>query len=393
MTDDVGPKKDQRAQMVFLASVLVIYGLMNFYVLRRGWQALAGTGAARTVFVAAMIGFASFLFIGRVVGARRPGGVAEFVTAVGYVYLGALTILLCLVAAVDLLRLINAFVRVFPASFETHPQSAARAAFFAVAAVAAGLLVFGATRAYQPRVRSYEIEIPKSAGSLTGLECVVVSDLHFGPLIRSGYLEKISGMVRELAPDVLFFPGDIMTEELPPREQEKILGLFRGITAKFGSFAVFGNHEAYGERAKNIRLFEQAGIRLLQNEAVLVAGAFYVAGRNDESFLIRGEHRRPLDEILADADKRRPIFLLEHQPMNLSLAENAGVDLEIAGHTHGGQMFPLTLINKLIYEKDKGAYRRGATHYDISQGAGFWGPPFRIGSRSEIVRIQIRFKG
>lgn len=183
-----------------------------------------------------------------------------------------------------------------------------------------------------------------------------------------------------------------MTEELPPAELERIIALFRSMTSTYGSFAVTGNHETYGDLVKNVELFEKAGIRLLRDEAVDVAGSFIIAGRLVRDAVRRGEHRKPLAEILAGADKRLPVILMDHQPMDLFEAEEAGVDLQVSGHTHGGQMFPFTFINKLIYEKDKGPYQRGATHYDITEGAGFWGPPFRIGSRSEIVRIRLLFK-
>jgi uncharacterized protein len=383
---------ERQENMIFFAVALGIYVLMNFYVLRRGWQALAGTGTVRVVVLAALLVLASCMFIGRIIGARRPGPWPEFITAVGYVYLGALTILLCLVAAVDLLRLVNAFVRIFPASFQAHRQLAGRVGFFTVVGTAAVLLGFGAVRGYHPRVRTLDLGIAKSAGRLTSLNIVVVSDLHFGPLVRSGFLKKILDDVCALSPDLFLFPGDIMTEELPPAELEKILALFRSMTSTYGAFAVTGNHETYGDLAKNIALFGIAGIRLLQDETVLVADAFYIAGRMDRSVVRRGERRKALTEILAGIDMRRPVILMDHQPLDLRQAEDAGVDLQVSGHTHGGQMFPFTLINKLVYEKDKGSYRRGATQYDISEGAGFWGPPFRIGSRSEIVRIRVLFK-
>src|SRR5690606_31064942 len=127
-----------------------------------------------------------------------------------------------------------------------------------------------------------------------------------------------------------------------------------------------------------------SGIRVLYDEAITVDGRFTLVGRRDYS----DAGRLPLEEVMRGADRRKPIILLDHQPYELDVAERAGVDLMLSGHTHRGQVFPGSLITDRIYENDYGLLRRGTFHSIVTQGYGFWGPPIRLGTRSEIVLIE-----
>ncbi|MGZ5496912.1 MAG: metallophosphoesterase, partial [Candidatus Aminicenantales bacterium] len=133
------------------------------------------------------------------------------------------------------------------------------------------------------------------------------------------------------------------------------------------------------------------GITVLQDEAVQVDGAFTLAGRRDPSSLGTRERRLSIGAILAASGARAdlPLVVLDHQPLHLEEAEQAGVALQISGHTHDGQLFPIGLINGLIYELNWGSLRKGGTNFYVTSGAGTWGPPVRIGSRAEIVRIRL----
>ena len=180
-----------------------------------------------------------------------------------------------------------------------------------------------------------------------------------------------------------------MTAEI----EAELGGIMRRLRAPLGIYAAPGNHEFYSGLERNLACLRSCGITVLEDQAVRVAGAFILAGRRDPSSLRQGERRLAISEILAGAefDGSLPIVVLDHQPLHLEEAEKAGVDLQISGHTHDGQIFPIDLINRLIYELNWGYLRKGDTHYYVTSGAGTWGPPVRIGSRAEIVRIRLSF--
>jgi predicted MPP superfamily phosphohydrolase len=212
--------------------------------------------------------------------------------------------------------------------------------------------------------------------------------------MESRKLETIAARINALEPEIVLLPGDIVDESVSIAEEERMISALRSIRAPLGVFSVPGNHEYYGGFARNMEYLARGGVRVLQDEAVTVGGAFVLAGRKDPTALRFGEKRKILPEILdgAGVDRALPVILLDHQPVRLKEAEDAGVDLQLSGHTHAGQLFPLNLINKGIYEQYWGYLRKGKTHYYVSCGIGTWGPPVRTGSVPEIVRIRVTFE-
>ncbi|HMA54587.1 MAG TPA: metallophosphoesterase, partial [Acidobacteriota bacterium] len=169
--------------------------------------------------------------------------------------------------------------------------------------------------------------------------------------------------------------------------------VIRKIQAPLGIIAVPGNHEFYSGLARTLACLRACGITVLEDQAVRMAEAFVVVGRRDRSSLTPGEKRMPIGDILARSgiDDSLALILLDHQPAHLEQAEQAGVSLQLSGHTHAGQLFPLDIINKLVWELNRGFLRKGRTQYYVTSGVGTWGPPVRTGSRPEIVRIDLRF--
>ena len=131
---------------------------------------------------------------------------------------------------------------------------------------------------------------------------------------------------------------------------------------------------------------------MLRDEYVLIENEIYIAGREDRSIKqFSGRIRKPLEEIMNGIDKSKPIILMDHQPVKLIEAEKNGVDLQLSGHTHHGQLWPFNFITKKVYELSRGYKTRGSTQYYVSCGAGTWGPPIRTGSKPEIIEIELKF--
>ncbi len=381
---------------VFLLIVLAVYGGANFYILRRGGQALAGSPAARAAFYAAVGLLIAAYPLGRALNGPSRGRLSDVLIHSGSFYLALMVNLFFALLAVDIFRLANRAIRLFPKAWAADPHRTGLIAFAAVCGISVLGLVGGYINALHPRLRTLDIRIDRPAGGgRGGLNVVAVSDIHLGTIMESRRLETIVARINALEPEIVLLPGDIVDESVSIAEEERMISALRSIKAPLGVFSVPGNHEYYGGFAKNMEYLARGGVRVLQDEAVTVGGAFVLAGRKDPTALRFGEERKALPEILAGAgiDRALPVILLDHQPIRLKEAEDAGVDLQLSGHTHAGQLFPLNLINKKIYEQYWGYLRKGRTQYYVSCGVGTWGPPVRTGSVPEIVRVRVEFAG
>jgi hypothetical protein len=313
---------------------------------------------------------------------------------IGVFHLALMLYLLMGVLLIDLLRLVHSFRPFFPASWSKDPGRTGLVLFALVAGVSVLVVVGGVINAARPRTREISMAIDKAAGGRRSLTIVVASDIHLGTIAGSSRLRKVVERANALAPDIVLMPGDIVDESVTSREEEAMTSVFQELRAPLGVYAVPGNHEYFGGLERNLSYLRKWGVRVLQDEAVLVDGSFYVVGRSDPTALRYQEVRRPIEVILYRSGVARslPLILLDHQPVHLEEAEKAGIDLELCGHTHAGQLFPINLINKLVYELNWGPLVKGKTHYDVTCGIGTWGPPVRTGSRPEIVRIRLTFK-
>jgi len=381
--------------LAFVSIALSIYGLVNFYILRRGWQALAGHPQARWIWLAVFLVLALSFPAGRMLLGHGQGPFSVLLARIGAFHLAVMLNLLMGVLLVDLVRLVNAFRPFFPASWTKDPGRPGLALFVLVAGAAALVIVGGAVNAARPRVREVTLAIDKAAGGRRSLTIVVASDIHLGTIAGSSRLRAVVERVNALRPDLVLLPGDIVDESVTAREEEAMTSVFRELRAPLGAYSVPGNHEYFGGLERNLSYLRKWGIRVLQDEAVLVAGSFYVIGRNDPTALRYGGQRLPIETILerSGVDRSLPLILLDHQPVHLEEAQKAAIDLELCGHTHAGQLFPINLINKFVYELNWGPLDKGRTHYDVTCGVGTWGPPVRTSSRPEIVRIRLEFRG
>lgn len=256
--------------------------------------------------------------------------------------------------------------------------------------VAAGFLGLGTYNAYSPVVRSYEIQIDKKTSLPSPLAIVMAADMHFGLLSGRKHAERMVKEINALQPDLVLFPGDMLDDDVEAFTSQGIPEVLRGIVAPLGVYASLGNHDKHeGEMEDIIAAIERGGVTVLYDEVELVAGALAVAGRKDRT----ERDRAALGELLSGADRSLPLILLEHQPYELDAAQQAGVDLMLSGHTHRGQVAPGNLITRAIYELDWGYLQKEQLHTIVTSGYGFWGPPIRIGTRSELVRILVTFGG
>ncbi len=214
------------------------------------------------------------------------------------------------------------------------------------------------------------------------LTLVMMSDLHLGYHNPKKELHRWVDMINEEQPDYVLIAGDIIDMSLRPLLEENMAEEFRRIKAPV--YACLGNHEYYSGEPGALRFYEDAGIHLLRDTCV-VAGDLCIIGRDDRA----NPHRKAAAKIFGEADHTKYTIVLDHQPYFLEQAEHAGIDFQLSGHTHRGQVWPISWITDRVYECSYGEHQRGNTRYYVTSGIGIWGGKFRIGTRSEYVVAKI----
>ncbi|WP_405762555.1 metallophosphoesterase [Streptomyces sp. NBC_01420] len=274
-------------------------------------------------------------------------------------------------------------------------QDRARIVTWSVLAVAAVLLAWGYSEARRvPRVRRLDVELPRLGAGLDGTRVALITDTHYGPLDRVRWSERVCAEVNALEADLVCHTGDIADGTADRRRaQAAPLGTVRATHARV---YVTGNHEYYSEAQGWVDLMDELGWQPLRNRHVLIergGDSLVVAGVDDvtaESSGLAG-HRAHLAGALDGADPDLPVLLLAHQPKFIDRAVEGGVDLQLSGHTHGGQIWPFHYLVRLDQPAVAGLSRHGErTQLYTSRGTGFWGPPFRVFAPSEITLLVLR---
>lgn len=254
-------------------------------------------------------------------------------------------------------------------------------AFFGLAILAS---LYGIINASLIRVRRITIELQNLPGSWRGRVAALVSGTHLGHVRGYGFAGKIARMLNRARPDIVFIAGDLY--DGTAADVNRLAEPWAKLSAPLGAYFVTGNHEEFSDRRKYVGALRRAGVRVLENEKVMVdglqvVGVHYREAANSERF------RAILRQ--AALDRGRASILLTHAPHRLSISEDEGVSLQLSGHTHGGQFFPFSLIVSRVW----GGYARGLKLWGrlkvyTSSGAGTWGPPLRLGTNPEVVLIQ-----
>lgn len=317
--------------------------------------------------------------------------IARFIVLIGSISIGALIYCLLIFILIDLLKLVLKKVK-FSNSIKKH-ISKIYCNGISVFLIVIILVCFGAWNAKQQVITNYSIDINKSAGENKSLNIVMVSDIHAGIGIREKEIDKMVNSINNLNPDIVLFCGDIFDESTPTKSKEYSSKAFKNIKSKYGLYGITGNHEYYSNFNESIEYLELGGINILQDKTVKIDNSFYIIGRNDEASLSgTGKKIVGLKDELSDIDKSIPIIFLNHRPVDIDEAESQGVDLQLSGHTHRGQMFPGSLFTNFLFEDDYGYIKKDNFNLVVSSGYGTWGPPIRIGTKGEIVNIKIKFK-
>jgi predicted MPP superfamily phosphohydrolase len=386
VTEPVSPPRRSRAArfgaMIALVVVL-LFGVPYATLIWSGnhWPP-AVVVIGTIVFVGAALAFPALMVTGH--GRRHLDGAAKIADTM----LGVMWVLFVWSIIGQVLGLVLLAARV-------GGPSRPRLVSVVVAVISLVLLVYGYAEARRvPRVRRVDVVLPRLGAGLDGLRLVLLTDTHYGPLDRARWSRKVVEVVNTLDADLVAHTGDIADGEVAERrEQAAPLG---DVRARLGRVYVTGNHEYFSGAQRWVEHMAALGWEALHNRHVVVSrggDSLVVAGVDDRTAAGSGVpgHHADHEAALAGADPALPVLLLAHQPAQVGGAVAHGVDLQISGHTHGGQMWPFHYLVRVDQPVLQGLSRHSErTQLYTSRGTGFWGPPFRIFAPSEITLLTLR---
>jgi hypothetical protein len=382
---------------IFLSVVSALSLLLHGYLWVRLVRDPGWTGPWRNLATVGLWSLAALIPLGAVAWRLVPGRVTTVLSWTGYLWMGAMLYLLLPLWLTEPLRLGHTI-----AGWLGRPVAPDRRLFFArTVAASLGLLapvVSGigvATALRRVRVKPVEVRLTRLPASLSGFSLVQLTDVHVGPTIGGGFVDELVETANGLAADAIVITGDLVdgsVAELGPMVAR--LGKLR---ARHGVYFVTGNHEYYSGARPWVEFLGSIGIRVLRNEHVTLAhpdgierGALHLAGIDDWSAgQFPDGHGPDLPGALAGRHSDYPVVLLAHQPRAVRQASEHRVDLQLSGHTHGGQLFPFNLLARLQQPFVAGLHRLGPTQIYVSSGTGYWGPPMRVGTTAEITHIRL----
>ncbi len=377
---------------LFFIVVIAIHALVNFYIGMHGWHSLELFPAMRPWFITLMILMFFAYPAGRFLEKIWYNPVTITLHWIGAFWFAVMLYATLLLLIIDLGRIVNL---IFPYVTKLSNGNVPMLKIVLLGIVSSLTIIIvglGFINARTPKITTLDLAIPKRVENIDCLRIVAGSDIHLGTLVGPKCTKKLVNKINALNPDLILFAGDVVDADIGPVIEQNLGEDLKQLYAPYGVFASTGNHEYIGGGDKPIAYLEEHGIEVLRDTALLVDESFYIIGREDlQKQNFAGNTRLTIKELMRGVDSSKPIILLDHQPYNLEEAAKAGIDLQLSGHTHHGQLWPFGYITNKIFEVSRGYYKKENTHYYVSTGYGTWGPPVRTGNRSEILLINLYF--
>lgn len=354
--------------------ILILPLAGQFYISLRTWQLLPNVLPLRIAVVALM----TFAFIAFFVSMSGKLEAAPIPVAATFYKIGTswLIILLYLVMFYLLADLIMAL--------HIIPRTYMKANWIGSAVVSLFFVgLFSAAYLHYDHKKRVEISLDSHGKVKRPMRFVLISDIHLGYHNSRGDLHRWLQLISAEQPTALLIAGDLIDGRIRPVVSEKMAEEFKALP--YPVIAIPGNHDYYTGIDKDLKFCREAGITMLR-DSIATLGDVQIVGRDDRT----NAKRLKLDQLMEKADRSKYIIEMDHQPYHLEEAQNAKVDFEFAGHTHYGQVWPISWITDAIYEDAFGPLTKGQTQYWVSSGLGIWGAKFRIGTRSEYVVATIK---
>lgn len=370
--------------IIFISAVIIIYSLLNYYFIKKHRNILTGRSLPAAIFrlllatiILAPVATMFFSYKGIPLWAAITG-------FTGYSWLAFLFLFLVIHGTADIVLFIAEKSGFIP------PGYMAREILAVTLIISVSVLGYGIHEAGNISIERVRIKTDKLPPYVKSLKILQLSDIHFSPLISTETAVKIKQIAESEKPDLIVSTGDFLDRTI--RNHEEVSSVMRSINAPSGKYAITGNHEFITGLEESLPFIDKSGFTMLRNRSVTVAGINLV-GVDDVSADRFGDYKRVPEKVILNASQNGLYtILLKHQPRIDKDAESL-FDLQLSGHTHGGQIFPFTLLVKLQFRYLCGLYNleNGRLLY-VSRGTGTWGPPVRFLSRPEVTVIELMHK-
>jgi uncharacterized protein len=369
---------------MYLLTEMILFSPLIIYACIRV-RKLIPRHAAKNIFLSLFILLLLGYPIAEVFSHREISGWTRYLVILGYYCLPYLLYFTLLAVTIDIVITLARALKLL--SKERISSHGFRAIRLGCCLVIPALIVFaGALNNNRLRVKEFSIELLQKSSTIKELKIVFASDFHLGQITNDRLLDRFVDKVNALHPDIILIGGDIL-EGHGNEKTGRFEAQFRRLKSKYGVYAAPGNHESHGSSPNGF--FVNSGIHLLEDELINIENAFYLVGRKDG----RSSNRKNIEDLLKAAPDDLPVILLDHRPADLESISRSRVDLQLSGHTHNGQLFPVNLfVMPYEYELPWGLMVKHDTHFIVSSGVQAWGPPVKTSGDSEILFVKVTFR-
>lgn len=390
--------------------LILIYGFLNFYLCRKvilwfsKFKLKRSSVIIKTLITIIYLG----CFLSVIIGYSLPrSNIERIITKFSNYFTGMMFYMLIAAVISDLIILISVRILKKDKNFFYTKKYIFTAAAVTLILVG-GLSLYGFIHATDIKTTKYDIVVKNKEVKEKKLKIVLIADTHFGYSVGYKMAEKMVNRINKENPDIVLIAGDIFDNSYDSLDKpDRISKAFKNIKSKYGTYAVFGNHDvkeklfagfSIGSTKKAFRddrmsnMLEDANIKILDDKVEQVED-FYIVGRKDYSKAGDGtKNRLSLNKLLSEVDQNKFVIVLEHEPRDLKEISKNKIDLHVAGHTHAGQFFPLTLGTAIIWDNNYGYKKYNDMNSIVTSGIGVYGPNMRVGTDSEVVVINVSFK-
>lgn len=372
--------------IMFHTIITLAYIITNIYVFVRIRQLFINK-RFRFHYTIFYISMALIYPVSNLLAEGDPSALRNVLTSAGNYILPFYLYLFLFVLVFDFFLIINRLIKIIPSGvFEDSRFKVTGLSLILI--LATGVVVAGIINFNTIRISGYKIDIPARSSQIKHLKIAFVADFHLKERTDLHFVERFVKKMEQINPDLMIFGGDIVEGDRDDGNLVRFEQLLAGIKTRYGVFAVPGNHEHYARQDKG-SFFRKSGMTVLNDTNVVLDNLFTLAGRNDSHI----RSRKTITALLKDVSDTLPLILIDHRPTEIDQVSRTSVDVQLSGHTHNGQLFPINLITRKFYLLSWGYKKIGKTHFFVTSGIRLWGPPVRTAGKSEIMLIDINFTG
>ena len=370
---------------MFHTILTLSYLIPNLYLFLRIWQ-LFIPKRYRLLYVIIYAVLFSIYPLSNLFDDRNASAVAQIITAVANYLLPFFLYLFLFVLLSDLLLLVNLILRIIPRE-KLRIEKFRNRVLLLIVCLSALVVIAGIINFNTIRTSEYQVVIPRKSSNIEKLRIVFASDFHLQENTPVRFVRKFVKKIESINPDLMLYGGDMVEGDREDEKMKQFEDLLKGVKPRYGVYGVLGNHEYYARQDRGTFL-SNAGIEILRDTFVVAANSIVVAGRNDSQV----RTRKSAGELMRIIPDSLPVILLDHRPTEMDQISRTSANIVFSGHTHDGQLFPINLITRRVYELSHGYMKKADIHFFVSSGIRLWGTPVRTAGKSEIVVVDVTFR-